>query len=402
MIFNILELEKIFNDYNFDLLILSTKENIKYISGFNPVIKTLNPYYGECYILIHRSIPNYISIVHSLGEVDQVLDALVPIKYIETYGKFYREYNNKTLDSEEIELMNLSNISFSNETAYNALLNIILKLNGFGEINNIAFDEDAFPSKSLNLLKSHYKNKKFYELSNIFRKIRSKKTEYEITQIQKSARINEASILETTKNLYLGISEEEISNIFNQNLVKLGAIPSLTMLKLGRAAVGGQRKQKQNIKLGVGDIVWFDSDAIYEGYWSDIARVYVVGQHDEELSFKYNALRNGMLEGFEYIRPGRTGSEIFNHIITVIHKSGFKDYRRHHVGHGIGLEPYELPILSPLDNNYIEEGMVISLETPYYEFGFGALHIEDPIYVENKGNRFLTSNPVPENIILEL
>ena len=34
--------------------------------------------------------------------------------------------------------------------------------------------------------------------------------------------------------------------------------------------------------------------------------------------------------------------------------------------------------------------MVINIETPYYEFGFGAVHVEDPFVVREGGNELLT------------
>ena len=85
-----------------------------------------------------------------------------------------------------------------------------------------------------------------------------------------------------------------------------------------------------------------------------------------------------------------TGGEIFQLTMDAVHANGFKNYRRHHVGHGIGLEPYEKPLLSPNSNDCIENGMVISIETPYYEFGLGAIHMEDPILVKSTGNVRLT------------
>ena len=85
-----------------------------------------------------------------------------------------------------------------------------------------------------------------------------------------------------------------------------------------------------------------------------------------------------------------TGDQVFNLTMSAVHKAGFPEYRRHHVGHGIGLEPYERPILTPGNADIIEPGMVLSIETPYYEFGLGALHVEDPILVRETANERLT------------
>ncbi len=155
-------------------------------------------------------------------------------------------------------------------------------------------------------------------------------------------------------------------------------------------------RQRENICLQPGDMLWFDADAVYQGFWSDIARVHAFENVEAKTRTRYHALQNGMRAAFDYSRPGRTGKEVFNYVMDVVHRSGFPEYRRHHVGHAIGLEPYEMPILSPSDENIIEEGMVLSIETPYYELGIGALHIEDPVHIGKDSNRFLTARPVPD------
>jgi Xaa-Pro aminopeptidase len=71
--------------------------------------------------------------------------------------------------------------------------------------------------------------------------------------------------------------------------------------------------------------------------------------------------------------------------------NGAPDYRRHHVGHGIGAEVYEQPILAPNNEETIETNSVITIETPYYEYALGAIHVEDPFVVRPDGNEVLTT-----------
>ncbi len=52
---------------------------------------------------------------------------------------------------------------------------------------------------------------------------------------------------------------------------------------------------------------------------------------------------------------------------------GIPQYKRHHVGHGIGLEIYEPPMLVPHSDFELQPGMVLCVETPYYELEWGGL-----------------------------
>ncbi|MDC9607148.1 M24 family metallopeptidase [Xenorhabdus griffiniae] len=401
MAYNINQIKLLFEREDLDLIIGSTRENCLYFTGFSPVVKTLNPYHGQSYVLLHREDPCTVSVVHPIGEIDQILDADVPVRHIETYGKFYREYGGTAdLTREELRLQEYSRIEYSRSSPSEALALLIRKLGRESPIRRIGYDEDGMLAQTLRDLQQALPDSVWVSTSSAIRHSRRYKTDAEVDMLMQSARINEAAIHEAIKGVISGTSEADISSRFNQALVRQGAYPVLTMIKAGRAAVGGQRRQDASILLEPGDMLWFDSDAVYQGFWSDIARVYAVEKVSPSILKRYQALRNGMLEAFSFIRPGLTGKQVFAHVMDTVHRSGFPEYRRHHVGHAIGLEPYELPILSPSDENIIEEGMVLSVETPYYEFGIGALHIEDPLFVGASGNRFLTAHPVPELQIL--
>jgi Xaa-Pro aminopeptidase len=64
-------------------------------------------------------------------------------------------------------------------------------------------------------------------------------------------------------------------------------------------------------------------------------------------------------------------------------------YKRGACGHGIGAG-FDLPLISPFDNTPLEENMVLEIETPYRELGFGGFMLEDTILVKKSGAELLT------------
>ncbi|EEL78717.1 Peptidase M24 [Bacillus cereus AH1271] len=373
---------------NLDVIIAATKENIRYFTGFQPVVKTLNPYFGQCYAIVTIDSPEVVHLVHSIGEIDQVLDARVQVGKVYTYGVFFREYsNNVPLTEEEEQLKLLSNVDASYSNGIEALIALLKDIDV--EHCNIGIDEDGMQPNHINTISNYFKKSSINPVSNILRHVRSIKTNHEIQALTYSANCIENAIEDVTNNLFEGISEYEIADIFNCSIAKKGALPVLPMIKVGRHAVGGQRRQSKDIKLMPGDLIWFDCDIVCDGYWADIARVlsykYMKPEYD-----KFNALYQGQCIAMQEIQPGMKGADVFDLTMNAVYKSGFTEYRRHHVGHGIGLEPYELPILAPNNEDVIEEGMVLSVETPYYEFGLGALHVEDPVLISSSGNKVLT------------
>jgi Xaa-Pro aminopeptidase len=84
-------------------------------------------------------------------------------------------------------------------------------------------------------------------------------------------------------------------------------------------------------------------------------------------------------------------ADLFALAVDVTQRRGLAPYRRHHCGHGIGLDAYEAPIVGPDDDGTLEEGMTFCFETPYYELGWGGMMVEDAVVVTVDGARALTT-----------
>ena len=75
--------------------------------------------------------------------------------------------------------------------------------------------------------------------------------------------------------------------------------------------------------------------------------------------------------------------------MEAVRKGGIPHYRRHHTGHGIGLECYDYPTISHGSDARIVENMTFNLETPYYELGWGGMMLEDTFAMTADGVRML-------------
>ncbi len=73
-----------------------------------------------------------------------------------------------------------------------------------------------------------------------------------------------------------------------------------------------------------------------------------------------------------------------------VRSSGIPHFRRHHCGHGIGLQLYEQPFINANNEMKIEEGSVVVVETPYYEIGVGGFIVEDTLQIKKNGVEFIT------------
>ena len=143
-------------------------------------------------------------------------------------------------------------------------------------------------------------------------------------------------------------------------------------------------------RLDRGDYIWFDIGCTYGGYRSDIGRVVSFGEPSSRLRELYSASKKGQERAFELMRPGVEARAVFEGAVERVRESGIPHYQRHHVGHGIGVEFYDAPLLAASSDTKLEEGMVFEVETPYYEFGFGGTFIEDTVIIRADGAEIVT------------
>lgn len=126
------------------------------------------------------------------------------------------------------------------------------------------------------------------------------------------------------------------------------------------------------------------------GYQADTGRTVIVGAPTDAMERHFRAIHKGWEAVVEMIRPGVRACDVFAAGVKAVQQAGIPHYRRQHVGHAIGLETYDDLILGPDDRQALAVGMVLCVETPYYQLGFGGFQIEDTVALTQHGVDFLT------------
>lgn len=381
-----------------DGLIAATTENIHYLTGISSVSLHLHPYFGQCYAVITRDAPGRVTLVSSTGEIDQVLDSSAEIVDAVNFGTFYREnYGDDALPPHEERLQRMT----LNPAEPNGIAALVAALKRAGLAGKrVGLDQQGCRLGVEESLKAALPRTTFVPAHAALAWVRRVKTPEEIARIQRSARITEQAIQAAVSIVRPGVTEYELYLEFNRSVASQGGRAEFTMVKFGRNSVGGQVLPNQT-PLQKGDTIWFDVGSTYRGYWSDLARTFSYGEPSARVRQLYSAMVAGEALGIEKTRPGMTGGEVFHLTMQGVRDNGEPRYRRHHVGHSIGAEVYEQPILADGNDVVIEAGMVINIETPYYEFGVGAIHVENPFVVAESGpNLVLTSGSPRELVVL--
>jgi Xaa-Pro dipeptidase len=231
----------------------------------------------------------------------------------------------------------------------------------------------------------------------MFTEIRMIKTAEEVRRIGEATRITERAWEAALGKARPGITEREFADTWQRAIISEGGLSNAYLgaywppVAFGRRTAFSDIAQPSGYQLREGNIIRFDGGATYRGYPCDMARVAVLGRADEKLKRYWSALWEGEQEAISMARPGAVASEIFKAAVSRVRRGGIGHYRRHHTGHGWGLECYDPPTIGPRDGTAIEEGMVLCFETPYYEVGWGGLLHEDVVVVGENGPRYLST-----------
>lgn len=224
--------------------------------------------------------------------------------------------------------------------------------------------------------------------TDVFMHIRRIKHPEEIKLIEKAAEIASESLDLTLKNFKEGLSAKDLEYLYNIELAKKGAVPHFCVITENKRAAFSDTSNSFN-PIMEGSMIRFDFGCIYKGFNADLARTAYVGIPDEKLKTYFNAVKLGTEAGIALAGPGVTTGDVFDKVVEVVRQNGIPHYVRHHTGHGIGLEIYDMPSITYKSNFVMEENQTFCIEAPYYELGWGGVQQEDTIHITGDGSRYL-------------
>lgn len=152
-----------------------------------------------------------------------------------------------------------------------------------------------------------------------------------------------------------------------------------------------------------GMTVMVDVNGNYTGYMTDMTRVFSLGDIAPEAVKAHECSRRIHRELEAMGRPGVEARALYDRAVEIAREEGlehlFMGHRQHarFIGHGVGIEINELPVIAPRSRDIIMPGQVIALEPKFVVPGTGAVGIENTYHVTEEGWQCLTN--APEEII---
>lgn len=228
---------------------------------------------------------------------------------------------------------------------------------------------------------------------NAVERLRYRKDDREIAAIRAAAQIADEVAEEMIGVITAGMSEHQIAGEIELRQRSRGGERSASEIIV---ASGPRSSLPHGIAtsrtVGPNEPVMLDLGTAVDGYLSDLTRTYHVGSPGSELGRIHQVVAEAQQRALEAIRPGMTGREADAFARDHIRSQGYGDYFGHSLGHSIGLDNHETPLLSPYDETVLEPGMVTTVEPGIYVPGVGGVRIEDMVVITDNGCELLTNS----------
>lgn len=291
----------------------------------------------------------------------------------------------------------------------------------------IHFEAEVVPYALLQRFRKHFPCKTVAPLDAQVAKVRAIKSPYELAILERAGAIHRRALEEQVPALLReGISEAELGcellslmvSEGHQGIARFGMFGSEFLLgQLGfgenslcatsfdgpggclglepAAPVLGSRART----LRPGDLVFIDVGCGIAGYHTDKTMTYVFGAQPPEAAL---AAHRGCFDLQQQLavmlKPGAIPSEIHAAVMSKLDAEflqnfmGFGNRRVNFLGHGVGLQVDEPPVIAQGFDEPLAEGMVLALEPKKGVPGFGMVGVEDTFVVTPEGGRSITGH----------
>ena len=374
-----------------DAFVATAPCNVAYATGFwTPgAYNSIEP----CYAVLPVENPDVRGLIIFKACFDQAFDLGLVDLDIHVYGRFFY-YRDEGIELSSVD-HNMLKMATSPGPEFNELdvLSKMIMEYGLGH-GVIALDEKGITADQFRYLQEVLPEAKWRMASNLFREIRIIKSPEEVQLIRAVARVTETGMHRALENAVRDMTELEMSRLITTEMVENDSVPVWLVVGFGEKSAHPNSTPSDR-QLSSGDVIRFDVGARRLLYYSDLARIGALGEPPKRASRYYEALVAGQQAALDLVKPGAAVRDLFHAAVQTVRSQGIPHYSRNTVGHGIGVEFYDEPIIKQDSNIVLEQGMVINIETPYYELGFAGLQTEDTVVVTESGFDFLTSGERP-------
>ncbi len=298
----------------------------------------------------------------------------------------------------------------------------------FGRLPRVlAFELDVIPVLDFNFYRTLFPVRDHVDGSPLIRKVRMIKSSWEIQQIEKTAELSQKTFEYMRRVIRPGLTEMEFASMYETFARRLGHGGMLRvrdylsegyswhvlsgksggMVGLLDSPVSGEGTSvafpcgASHKPLEANEPIMVDFSSVLNGYHMDETRMFTIGPIPWKAMEACKAeieIHNTVLE---MAKPGITAGELYEISLVKARSLGYEEqflgppgYKVTFIGHGVGLELVENPVIAKGRDDPLVPGMTMALEPKMVfqnEFSAG---IESVFLVTEEGSRLISKTPV--------
>ena len=263
--------------------------------------------------------------------------------------------------------------------------------NFFMFCENVGFEENYVTYAKYKEYIRKYKINSLVETENMIEKQRMVKDEEEIENLRKACKVTDDCFEHIIKYIRPGMTEKQIAREIDYYYYKHSE-----GLSFDTIVASGENSSKPHAiptdrRIQDIDIITIDMGCKVNGYCSDMTRTIFVGDVPEGVKPVYDLVLKNQEQALQDMKDNANTKQISKMVDNDFRLNNYDLI--HALGHGVGLDIHESPILSINSENILRENMVVTDEPGIYIAGKFGVRIEDTVLINKGGCEPLTKSP---------
>ncbi len=290
-------------------------------------------------------------------------------------------------------------------------------------IKNCGLAFDVVPHRDFLFYESLFENTVFKDAAMLINACRQIKSDWEIARMEQAADLSKKTFDYMARAIEPGISEMEFCGMFETFARKYGHSGKLQVrhyraegfafhLMSGRN--GGLPGALDSPVCGTGtscaypygagpkqlaenEPILIDFGTVLNGYHMDESRMFVIGKMERAAMDACKASIDILYALVEMMKPGQAMAEVYDTAVAKAGRMGYEstflgipEQKAAFIGHGVGLELVEAPVVARKKQDVLLPGMVLAIEPKFIFKDRFAAGIESVVHITEKGARLLS------------
>ncbi len=286
----------------------------------------------------------------------------------------------------------------------------------------LGMELDILPVNNYRIYESLFRNASIEDVSPLAKQVRMIKSAYELDFMRQAARLNDLMFSRVPEWVREGMREVELAGLIeafyrrngHQGFVRVRsfnsevfyghimsganlAVPSCSVGPTGGPGINASMPQGVGTKaIGAHEPIQIDYVCVINGYMVDQARTFYIGKAPEKFSRIHGTALEVQNRLAEMGKAGTPAELLYDTAMEMAEAAGLSEGFLGYplavpfVGHGVGLELDELPVIGKRSPHILQEGMVVALEPKFIVPREGLGGIENTFVVTTAGMEKLT------------